>query len=199
MIFCNCISANIDNDQVTITWTTSNNGTKYRIYRDHTQLTETTNGSYTDTLEQPGVYGYSLRSIDTKGCLSTKPSTYPSVYFPYPHSSATNTIRQFGVVWYLQKAVTFGQNFGRFANGDFWVLATKANPITITCIEQDRLQVGRNNKILYSDKYSWSEENYWQSLATDKTNNSSLAGPYGYIDGGYKPGNNYQSCCVSLP
>ncbi|MBD3244138.1 MAG: hypothetical protein GF331_26335 [Chitinivibrionales bacterium] len=47
------------------------------------------------------------------------------------------------------------------------------------------------------------EESYWRVLVSgldgSPSGNKSIADPYGYIDGGPRPGQNYQYCCTSQP
>lgn len=39
---------------------------------------------------------------------------------------------------------------------------------------------------------------YWTNLVLD-TGSRTQRDPYGYIDGGYRPGSSYQYCCISMP
>lgn len=45
---------------------------------------------------------------------------------------------------------------------------------------------------------SGSESSYWQNMR-DNSNSRDVRDPYGYIDGGRKPGRSYQFCCTSQP
>ena len=45
-------------------------------------------------------------------------------------TNVTNKITQFGITWTFAKSYTYGQTYGQFANGDYWVVG----PATITSI-----------------------------------------------------------------
>jgi hypothetical protein len=67
--------------------------------------------------------------------------------------------------------------------------------------EEQLFYAGANGKALFGLKTQyWSEERYWQYLAT-QTGGSAERDPYGYIDGGYKPGDDdtYLACCLAQP
>jgi hypothetical protein len=59
-------------------------------------------------------------------------------------------------------------------------------------------QYGEKNRVLWGDKKSWSERQYWGRFVLE-SGSKTLADPYGYIDGGYHPGGGYQYCCTSMP
>ncbi|MEQ9489397.1 MAG: hypothetical protein RIM72_10435 [Alphaproteobacteria bacterium] len=68
----------------------------------------------------------------------------------------------------------------------------------------ERRVFGENGGVAYSDKAGTvlyaqdyrSEKSYWKNLALDKGSRT-IRDPYGYIDGGFRPGQSYQYCCLS--
>jgi hypothetical protein len=62
-------------------------------------------------------------------------------------------------------------------------------------------QRGKENRVLWGHHEPHNPvENYWQAIITGGNSGSkTIADPYGYIDGGYKPGDIYQLCCTSQP
>lgn len=59
-------------------------------------------------------------------------------------------------------------------------------------------QTGQNGRVLWGDKKSWGERQYWARFVLH-SGSKTLADPYAYIDGGYYPGGGYQYCCTSMP
>ncbi|MBN8549763.1 MAG: hypothetical protein J0M12_10655 [Deltaproteobacteria bacterium] len=53
------------------------------------------------------------------------------------------------------------------------------------------------SKVIYGQTLA-SEMGYWDNLVRDN-NSRTQRDPYGYIDGGYRPGGSYQYCCISQP
>jgi hypothetical protein len=53
------------------------------------------------------------------------------------------------------------------------------------------------NEVLYGPETN-SEDNYWTNVVFD-TGSRTIRDPYELIDGGYRPGDSYQYCCLALP
>jgi len=64
-----------------------------------------------------------------------------------------------------------------------------------SCIAQNRYERG----VFGVQNQYWSEEKYWRTLTLEGGGANSERDPYGYIDGGWKPGHNYQDDCVTSP
>lgn len=58
---------------------------------------------------------------------------------------------------------------------------------------------GVDGRVLYGQSSACSgESSYWRNLAFD-TGSRTCPDPYEYIDGGHRPGQSYQYCCLSQP
>jgi hypothetical protein len=53
------------------------------------------------------------------------------------------------------------------------------------------------NAVLYGPDLN-SEDNYWTNIVFD-TGSRTIRDPYEFIDGGYRPGDSYQFCCLAKP
>ena len=53
------------------------------------------------------------------------------------------------------------------------------------------------SQVLFGQTWN-SEDDYWTNLVFD-TGSRTTPDPYGYIDGGYRPGGSYQFCCTAKP
>lgn len=57
-------------------------------------------------------------------------------------------------------------------------------------------QAAAAGRVLYGQDED--EDGYWTNLVFD-TGSRTLQDPYGWIDGGHRPGDSYQFCCTSMP
>lgn len=57
----------------------------------------------------------------------------------------------------------------------------------------------RQGRALYGYFQHTGPDDYWERLATESSGGKSMRDIYGYIDGGWNPGGNYQGCCTSQP
>lgn len=57
----------------------------------------------------------------------------------------------------------------------------------------------RAQRALYGYVQHTGPDDYWDRLLTQSSGAKSMLDMYGYIDGGYTPGGNYQDCCTSQP
>ena len=73
---------------------------------------------------------------------------------------------------------------------------------------EDQLLYKGNGDVLYGSSKGYGrnrlEERYWETVFShvrkgSATGYKSYRDPYGYIDGGFEPGNGYQFCCTSQP
>ena len=120
----------ISSSQINLSWSASTDDVGvvgYKIYRNGTQITTTTNTNYSDTGLTPStIYSYTVSAYDAAGNNSAQST---AVSATTQGQGTTSVISQYGITWYFDRAYPYGQ----FANGDYWVVG----PVTITRITPD--------------------------------------------------------------
>lgn len=131
----NLTASGVEGTQTTLTWIASTDDSRvagYKILKNGTLLTTTTNTTYTDTTLVPDTsYTFSISAYDDAGNSSSPITTTvktPSSNLELAAGTA-DQISQYGITWFFDKAYPYG----KFANGDYWVLG----PVTIVKITPD--------------------------------------------------------------
>jgi hypothetical protein len=60
------------------------------------------------------------------------------------------------------------------------------------------MYVSENGGAVLYGQHENTEEGYWTNLVFD-TGSRTIKDPYGWIDGGHRPGGSYQFCCTAMP
>jgi hypothetical protein len=64
--------------------------------------------------------------------------------------------------------------------------------------ENGGMYVSENGGAVLYGQHENTEEGYWTNLVFD-TGSRTIKDPYGWIDGGHRPGGSYQFCCIAIP